>query len=94
VIEEGATLGTGCVVLPNVRVGRGTVLGAGAAAVRDAAPDTTVVGTVARPTLRPGRDPIRMTLPVADQDGWLRPHALDLVGDVGAAVPMLCHRGG
>ena len=51
-IEEGATRGTRCVVLPNVRVGRGTVLGAGAAVVRDAASDTTVVGTVARPTLR------------------------------------------
>jgi sugar O-acyltransferase (sialic acid O-acetyltransferase NeuD family) len=52
VIEEGATLGTGCVVLPNVRVGRGAVVGAGAVVVRAVAPDTTVVGTVARPTLR------------------------------------------
>lgn len=52
VIEEGATLGTGCVILPNVRVGRGAVVGAGAVVVRDVAPDTTVVGTVARPTLR------------------------------------------
>jgi acetyltransferase-like isoleucine patch superfamily enzyme len=94
VIEEGATLGTGCVVLPNVRVGRGAVVGAGAVVVRDVAPDTTVVQTVARPTLRSGRDPIRMTPPVTDQDGWLRPHVLDLVGDVGAAVPMLCRRGG
>ena len=75
VIEEGATLGTGCVVLPNVRVGRGAVVGAGSAVVRDVAPDTTVVGTVARPTLRPrsaireGRCPIRMRPPATDQDG-------------------------
>jgi sugar O-acyltransferase (sialic acid O-acetyltransferase NeuD family) len=52
VVEEGAALGTGCVILPNVRVGRGAVVGAGAVVVRDVAPDTTVVGTVARPTLR------------------------------------------
>jgi len=51
VIEEGATLGTGCVILPNVRVGHGAVVGAGATVVRDVAPDTTVVGTVARRTL-------------------------------------------
>ncbi|MGO9179055.1 MAG: NeuD/PglB/VioB family sugar acetyltransferase [Candidatus Limnocylindrales bacterium] len=52
VVEEGATLGTGCVVLPNVHVGRGAVVGAGAVVVRDVAPDTTVVGAVARLTLR------------------------------------------
>lgn len=52
VIEEGATLGMGSVVLPNVRVGRGAIVGAGAVVVRDVAPDTTVVGIVARPTLR------------------------------------------
>jgi sugar O-acyltransferase (sialic acid O-acetyltransferase NeuD family) len=51
-IGEGATLGTGCVILPNVRVGHGSVVGAGSVVVRDVAPDTTVVGTVARPTLR------------------------------------------
>jgi len=52
VIGEGATLGTGSVILPNVRVGRGAVVGAGAVVVRDVAPDTTVVGAVARLTLR------------------------------------------
>lgn len=51
-VEEGATLSTGCVLLPNVRVGRGAVVGAGAVVVRDVAPDITVVGPVARPTLR------------------------------------------
>jgi sugar O-acyltransferase (sialic acid O-acetyltransferase NeuD family) len=52
VVEEGAMLGTGCVILPNVRVGRGAVVGAGAVVVRDVAPETTVVGSIARPTLR------------------------------------------
>jgi sugar O-acyltransferase (sialic acid O-acetyltransferase NeuD family) len=52
VIEEGATLGLGSVVLPYLRVGRGAIVGAGAVVVRDVQPDTTVVGAVARPTLR------------------------------------------
>jgi sugar O-acyltransferase (sialic acid O-acetyltransferase NeuD family) len=52
IVEEGVTLGTGCVILPSVRVGRAAVVGAGAVVVRDVAPDTTVVGAVARPTLR------------------------------------------
>ena len=51
VIEEGATLGTGSVILPKVRVGRRAVVGAGAVVVREVAPDTTVVSSVARPTL-------------------------------------------
>ncbi len=51
VIEEGATLGTGCVLLPSVRVGRGAVVGAGAVVVHDVAPATTVVGAVARRTI-------------------------------------------
>jgi len=52
VIGEGATLGLGSVVLPYVHVGRGAIVGAGAVVVRDVAPDSTVVGMVARPTLR------------------------------------------
>jgi sugar O-acyltransferase (sialic acid O-acetyltransferase NeuD family) len=51
VVEEDATLGLGSVILPNVRVGRRAVVGAGAIVVRDVVPGTTVVGTVARPTL-------------------------------------------
>jgi sugar O-acyltransferase (sialic acid O-acetyltransferase NeuD family) len=57
VIEEGATLSTGCVILPGVRVGRGAVVGAGAVVVRDVAPDTTVLGALARPTLRTSLSP-------------------------------------
>ena len=51
VIEQGASLGLGSVILPNVRVGRGAVVGAGAVVVRDVAPGATVLGAVARPTL-------------------------------------------
>ena len=50
VIEEGATLGTGCVIRLGARVDRGDV-GAGAAVVRDVAPEATVAGTVERPAL-------------------------------------------
>ena len=57
-IEDGSTIGTGCVVLPEVRVGRGAVVGAGATIVCDVAPGTTVVGAAARLTLpsRSARD--------------------------------------
>ena len=51
VIEEGASLGLGSVILPNVRVGRSAVVGAGAVVVRDVAHGATVLGAVARPTL-------------------------------------------
>jgi sugar O-acyltransferase (sialic acid O-acetyltransferase NeuD family) len=57
VIEEGATLSMGCVVLPGVRVGRGAVVGAGAVVARDVPADTTVMGPVARPTLRTAMSP-------------------------------------
>lgn len=57
VIEEGATLSMGSVILPGVRVGRGAVVGAGSVVVRDVAPDTTVMGPAARPTLRTARSP-------------------------------------
>ncbi len=55
-IEEGASLGLGSVILPNVRVGRGAVVGAGAVVVRDVAPGATVLGAVARPTLAARRE--------------------------------------
>lgn len=57
VIEEGATLSMGSAILPGVRVGRGAVVGAGAVVVRDVPPDTTILGPVARPTLRTALSP-------------------------------------
>jgi len=92
VIDEGAILGTGCVILPNIRVGRDAVVGAGAVAVRDVPPDTTVVGVSARPTLRanPVMDP---TLPA------YRAHAVDGAlamkhRPAAASLPMLAKRVG
>jgi sugar O-acyltransferase (sialic acid O-acetyltransferase NeuD family) len=57
VVEEGATISMGSVILPNVRIGRGAVVGAGSIVVRDVPSDTTVMGTVARATLRTALSP-------------------------------------
>jgi sugar O-acyltransferase (sialic acid O-acetyltransferase NeuD family) len=48
VIEAGATIGAGAVVLPGRRVGRGAYVGAGACVVDDVPPGTTVKGVPAR----------------------------------------------
>ena len=57
VVEEGATVSMGSVVLPGVRVGRGAMVGAGSVVVRDVPADTTVMGAVARATLRTSLSP-------------------------------------
>jgi sugar O-acyltransferase (sialic acid O-acetyltransferase NeuD family) len=48
-VEEGAFFGTGAVVNPGVTVGAWSVVGSGAALVRDLAADVTAVGVPARP---------------------------------------------
>ena len=48
VVERGATLGSGAIVLGGVRIGAGALVGAGAAVTRDVAPGETVVGVPAR----------------------------------------------
>jgi acetyltransferase-like isoleucine patch superfamily enzyme len=48
VIEDGASLGTGCVILGGVTVGGGALIGAGAVVTADVAPGETVVGVPAR----------------------------------------------
>src|SRR5437870_5670923 len=49
VVERGASLGSGGVVLGGVRIGRGALVGAGAVVTRDVEPGATVVGSPARP---------------------------------------------
>ena len=44
-IKDDAWLGTGTVILPNVKIGTGAVVGAGAVVIKDV-PDFTVVGGV------------------------------------------------
>jgi acetyltransferase-like isoleucine patch superfamily enzyme len=48
VIERGASLGSGCVVLGGVRVGAGALVGAGAVVTKDVPPGTVVAGVPAR----------------------------------------------
>lgn len=49
VIEEDVWIGAGCVVTPDVRIGRGAVVGAGAVVTRDVEPFSVVAGVPARP---------------------------------------------
>lgn len=51
-VEEDVFLGLGACVLPRVRVGAGSTVGAGAVVVRDVQPGSTVVGVPAVPVKR------------------------------------------
>ena len=48
-VEQGASIGSGAVVLGDVRIGSGALVGAGAVVTRDVAPGSTVLGSPARP---------------------------------------------
>lgn len=48
VIEAGASIGAGAVILPGVRVGARAMVGAGSVVTRDVAPDAVVFGNPAR----------------------------------------------
>lgn len=48
VVERGAALGSGTVVLGGIRIGAGALVGAGAVVTRDVAPGETVAGVPAR----------------------------------------------
>lgn len=48
VVEADAWVGTGAILLPNVRVGKGAVVGAGAVVTKDVAPYSIVVGIPAK----------------------------------------------
>jgi UDP-2-acetamido-3-amino-2,3-dideoxy-glucuronate N-acetyltransferase len=48
VVERGAALGSGAVVMGGVRIGAGALVGAGAVVTRDVAPGDTVMGVPAR----------------------------------------------
>ena len=47
-VEDGASLGSGAVLLGGVRIGAGAMIGAGAVVTRDVEPGETVVGNPAR----------------------------------------------
>jgi UDP-2-acetamido-3-amino-2,3-dideoxy-glucuronate N-acetyltransferase len=48
VVERGASLGSGAVILGSVRIGARALVGAGAVVTRDVAPDAVVAGIPAR----------------------------------------------
>jgi UDP-perosamine 4-acetyltransferase len=48
VVEQGAYVGSGAVVLPGITIGERAYVGAGAVVTRDVPPDTTVSGVPAR----------------------------------------------
>ena len=47
-VERGASLGSGCVVLGGIRIGEGALVGAGAVVTRDVGAGEVVAGTPAR----------------------------------------------
>jgi len=48
VVQRGASVGSGAVVLGGVRIGSASIVGAGSVVTRDTDPDTVVVGNPAR----------------------------------------------
>jgi acetyltransferase-like isoleucine patch superfamily enzyme len=48
VVERGASIGSGAIIMGGVRVGAGALVGAGAVVVKDVAPGEVVVGNPAR----------------------------------------------
>jgi carbonic anhydrase/acetyltransferase-like protein (isoleucine patch superfamily) len=49
IVDDGAWIGIGAIILKGVRIGRGARVGAGAVVARDIPPDATFVGNPARP---------------------------------------------
>lgn len=56
VIEDGVFLGTGAIVLPGVRVGRNSLVAAGAVVAQDVPPNAVVAGNPARVVRRFDRE--------------------------------------
>jgi acetyltransferase-like isoleucine patch superfamily enzyme len=50
-VENGATIGSGAVIIGDVTIGADALVGAGAVVTRDVAPGEVVAGVPARPTV-------------------------------------------
>ncbi len=48
-IEDDAWLGTGSIIMPNIKIGQGAVIGANSVVTKDVPPYTVVVGIPAKP---------------------------------------------
>jgi UDP-2-acetamido-3-amino-2,3-dideoxy-glucuronate N-acetyltransferase len=53
IVEDGASIGSGAIVLGGVRIGAGALIGAGAVVTHDVAPGEVVAGVPARALTRP-----------------------------------------
>ena len=53
IVEDGASIGSGAVVLGGVRIGAGALIGAGAVVTQDVAPGEVVAGVPARALTQP-----------------------------------------
>jgi UDP-2-acetamido-3-amino-2,3-dideoxy-glucuronate N-acetyltransferase len=53
VVEHGASLGSGAVILGGIRIGAAALVGAGAVVTKDVSPGETVIGNPARPRRSP-----------------------------------------
>jgi acetyltransferase-like isoleucine patch superfamily enzyme len=49
VIEDNCIIGSNAILLPNIRIGRNSVVGAGSVVISDVPPNSVVVGVPARP---------------------------------------------
>ncbi|MEG3085550.1 DapH/DapD/GlmU-related protein [Sphingomonas sp. PB2P12] len=47
-VEQGASIGAGAIILPGVRIGKGAMIGAGAVVTHDVPAGATMVGNPAR----------------------------------------------
>ena len=52
VVERGASIGSGAVILGGIRIGSGAMVGAGAVVTKDVEPGQTLVGNPARASLK------------------------------------------
>lgn len=48
IVEDDVSIGAGAVILPNIRIGKGALIGAGAVVTRDVPANAVVVGNPAR----------------------------------------------
>jgi acetyltransferase-like isoleucine patch superfamily enzyme len=72
VIEEDATVGPGAIVLPNVTIGRGSIVAAGSVVTKSVPPKTMVQGNPARP-IATVEVPLRMDVSLKEFGKGLRP---------------------
>jgi hypothetical protein len=72
VIEEDATVGPGAIVLPNVTIGRGSIVTAGSVVTKSVPPKTMVQGNPARP-IATVEIPLRLDVSVKEFAKGLKP---------------------